>query len=178
MTDHPSKQMVVEDARITFRNFTGRPGLYNSEGDRNFSLLLDKELALQMKADGWRVKQLKPRGEDEEGDYHIKVTVKYDGKAPPRCVMRTSKNKTELGPDEVTLLDSADIKTVDLIINGWWSDMAGGGYGAFLKTIYVTINEDALELKYADMEPLEESDTIANDMLHDIEKGVNDLEYA
>ncbi len=50
------------------------------------------------------------------------------------------------------ILDSVDIKKVDLLVNGWWSDMAGGGYSGFLKSIFVTLNEDELELKYADMQ--------------------------
>ncbi len=65
------------------------------------------------------------------------------------CVLITARGRTELGADEVVLFDSASIERVDLIINGWWSDMAGGGYGGFLKSIFVTIEEDELDLMYA-----------------------------
>lgn len=148
MAENP--QVLLEDAKIIFRNFAGRAREFNSEGDRNFSVILPPDVAKKMEKDGWRVKQLKPREEGEEGDFHLKVTVNYKTGRPPRCVLITSKNRTELGADEVAILDSADIKKVDLIVNGWWSDMAGGGYGGFLKSIFVTIDEDALELKYAD----------------------------
>lgn len=152
MAQNESPSVTVEDARLIFRNFAGREREFNSEGDRNFSVILEPGLAQQLKKDGWRVKQLKPREEGEEGDYHLKVTVNYKKGRPPRCVLITSNNRTELGSDEVMLFDTADIKKADLIINGWWSDMAGGGYGAFLKTLFVTINEDELELKYNDPE--------------------------
>jgi hypothetical protein len=148
----PNKQtepLLIDDAKIIFRNFAGREGLYNSEGDRNFSVVLEPKLAKKLLDAGWRVKQLKPREEGEEGDYHLKVTVNYKKGRPPRCVMITSRGRTDLGADEVGLLDVADIKKVDLLLNGWWSDMAGGGFSAFLKSAFVTISEDALELRYA-----------------------------
>lgn len=152
MADHPSKNLVLEDARLIFRNFAGREQAFNSEGDRNFSVILEPDLAKQLIGEGWRVKQLKPREEGEEGDFHLKVKVNYKKGRPPRCVMVTSRGRTDLGEDEVGVFDVADIKKVDLIINGWWSDMAGGGYSGFLKSIFVTIEEDELDLKYADMQ--------------------------
>lgn len=145
------KDIMIEDARITFRNFTGMERQFNSEGDRNFSVLLDPVQAKELKDEGWRVKQLRARDEEDEGDYHMKVIVNYKKGRPPRVVLVTSRGRTELGADEVGMLDTADIKKVDMILNGWWSDMAGGGYSAYLKTMFVTINEDALELKYGGM---------------------------
>jgi hypothetical protein len=150
MAEKENKQLMIEDVKLLFRNFSGAERPYNSEGDRNFHVVLEPELAKKLEAEGWRVKQLKSREEDEEGDYHMKVIVNYKKGRPPRCVLITSNNRTELGSDEVGLLDAADIEKADVMINGWWSDMAGGGYSGFLKTIFVWIREDALELKYAD----------------------------
>lgn len=147
MPDSPT--LTIMDARIIFRNFAGQERDYNSEGDRNFSLVLPPERAEKLLAEGWRVKQLKPREEGEQGDYHLKVKLNYKKGRPPRVVMITSGGKTELGADEVAMLDAADIKRVDVVVNGWWSDMAGGGYSGFLKSLFVTINEDELELLYA-----------------------------
>lgn len=142
--------ILIEDAKLLFRNLAGREQTFNSEGDRNFSILLTPEQAGKMVKAGWRVKQLKPREGETEGDYHLKVKVNYRTGKPPRVVMITSNNRTDLGADEVGMVDAADIKTADVIINGFWSDMAGGGYTGYLKTLFVTINEDELELKYAD----------------------------
>lgn len=145
--------IMIEDAQLIFRNFAGREQAFNSEGDRNFSVVLYPELAEELKSLGWRVKQLKSREEGEEGDYHLKVKVNYNKGRPPRVVLITSNNRTELGADEVALIDTADIKIADVVINSWWSDMAGGGYSGFLKTLFITINEDEIEMKYADMQP-------------------------
>lgn len=150
---HESKNLLIEDAKLIFRNFSGQEREFNSEGDRNFSVVLEPERAKELLAEGWRVKQLKPRPDEEEGDYHLKVKVNYKKGRPPRVVVITSKNRVDWGQDEVGALDSAvGIKKVDLLINGWWSDMAGGGYGGFLKSAFITLDEDELELKYADLE--------------------------
>ena len=144
-----TNNIILEDATLMFRNFAGIERDFNSAGDRNFSVLLEPKLAKAMKDDGWRVKQLKPREEGEEGDYHLKVNVNYGKGRPPRVVLISSAGRVDLGSDEVSVLDWADLKNVDLIVNGWWSDMAGGGYSGYLKSIFVTLNEDELDLKYA-----------------------------
>lgn len=143
------ESVLIKDAKLVFRNLAGRPGLYNSEGSRNFSVILDPKTANDLLKRNWRVKQLKPREDDEEGDFHLKVNVNYKTGRPPRVVTITSNGRTELGPDEVGMIDVADIQSADVLLNGWYSDMAGGGYSAFLKTLFVKIREDELELLYA-----------------------------
>lgn len=143
-----SPNLMIEGATLLFRNFTGAEKDFNSEGDRNFCVVIEPELAEKLKAERWRIKQLKAREEGEPGDYYMQVKVNYKTGRPPRCVLITSGNRTELGADEVGMFDVADMGNVDLIINGYWSDMSGGGYSCYLKTIFVTINEDELEKKY------------------------------
>lgn len=158
-----TNNIILEDATMIFKNFAGREREFNSAGDRNFSVVLEPKLAKAMKADGWRVKQLKPREEGEEGDYHLKVNVNYGKGRPPRVVLISSRGRTDLGSDEVDILDWADIKKCDMIVNGWWSDTAGGGYGGFLKSLFVTINEDDLELKYAGVPETSEKPPVSED---------------
>lgn len=158
MPPNDSPSVLIEDAKLIFRNFTGLAKEFNSEGDRNFSVVLEPETAKKMMEAGWRVKQLKAREEGEEGDYHLKVKVNYKTGRPPRCVLLTSQNRTELGSEEVSIFDMADIQKADLIINGYWSDMAGGGYTGYLKTLFVTINEDDLEKKYSENSTGEEDE--------------------
>lgn len=144
---------MVEDARIIFRNFTGKEGQYNREGDRNFSVVLDEKTAAQMLRDGWNVKYLKPReGDDEELEEatpYIQVSVNFKNR-PPTIVVITSRARTRLSEDTVATLDWAEFKTVDLICNPYnWEVGDKSGVKAYLKSLYVTIEEDALELKYA-----------------------------
>lgn len=143
--------LIMEDARVVFRNFAGAEGMYNREGDRNFCVLLEDELAADMMQDGWNVKRLKPREGEEQGTAYIQVSVGFKGR-PPRMVMITSKGRVDLGEEECILLDWADILTVDLIIRPYhWNVNGRTGVKAYLKSIFVVINEDYLELKYSDV---------------------------
>lgn len=142
--------VLLENARIMFRNFSGKEGKYNKEGDRNFVIFLDDDIANQMARDGWNIKQLKAREDDEgEPQSYIQIAVGFKGR-PPTIFMVTSRGKTPLGEEEVSILDWVQIATTDVIIRPYnWSVNGNTGVKAYLKSIFVTIEEDALDLKYA-----------------------------
>lgn len=145
------KSVVFEDVRIGFRNFSGKEGQYNREGDRNFVVFLDPETAEAMMEDGYNVKHLKPRDEDEDPQAYLQVSVNFKGR-PPKVVMVTSRGKNPLGEEEVEVLDWVDIKMVDLIIRPYqWEVNGKSGVKAYLQSIFITIEEDELELKYVDV---------------------------
>lgn len=155
--------VLMEDARIIFRNFAGREGMYNREGDRNFCVLLDNETADALAQDGWNVKMLAAREEGEEDQPYLQVSVNFKGR-PPRVVMITSRGRTTLQEDEVELLDWADIRTVDLIINPYeWAVNGKTGVKAYLKSLFATIEEDELEKKYADIDDADTPRQYANE---------------
>lgn len=146
--------VIMEGVRIIFRNFAGKEGQYNREGDRNFAVLLDEKVANDMAEDGWNIKWLKPREEEEEEEQqaYMSVSVNFKGR-PPRVVLVTSRGRTNLDEDSVEMLDWADITNVDLIVRPYeWSVNGKTGIKAYLQSIYITIEEDALELKYADLD--------------------------
>lgn len=142
------KNVSIENARICFRNFSGKAGTFNAEGIRNFCVILDDRLADQMKEDGWNVKYLKPREEGETPQPYISVAVSYRN-IPPKIVLVTSHGKSVLSEDTVGTLDWAEIENVDLIFSPYPWEMNGrSGIKAYLKTMYVTISEDEFESKY------------------------------
>lgn len=143
------KTVTIEDAQIVFRNFKGAEDKYNAAGARNFSVILPEDVAEQMLADGWNVKELKARDEGDTPTPYVQVAVKY-GVRPPRITMLTSTTRTGLGEDTVEMLDYADFETVDLIITGYdWEVNGKTGTKAYLQTMFVTIVEDELDAKYA-----------------------------
>lgn len=145
--------VLMEGVQITFRNFAGKEGQYNREGDRNFAVLLDDKVAQDMAADGWNIKYLKPREDDEDPheQAYLQVTVSFKGR-PPQVVLITSRGKSTLTEDEIEVLDWADIRNVDMYVRPYeWSVGGRSGVKAYLKSMYVTIEEDELEQKYADL---------------------------
>lgn len=146
--------VTFEDARIIFPNFSGKEGRFNQAGDRSFNILLNEDTAELLDADGWNVKALRSREEGDPDQPILPIEVSYRN-YPPKVVMITSKGRTTLGEDEIEVLDWADIKQVDLIVRPYeWSVNGKTGVKAYLKTLFVTIDEDFLELKYADLEEL------------------------
>ena len=146
--------VIMEGVRIIFRNFSGKEGQYNREGDRNFAVLLDDKVAEAMAADNWNVKWLRPRTE-EEGEApqaYLPISVNFKGR-PPRIVLVTSRGRTNLDENQVEMLDWVDIINVDLIVRPYeWTVNNKSGIKAYLQSIYVTIEEDPLELKYAELD--------------------------
>lgn len=156
MPPEVNKPVIMEGMRIIFRNFAGREGPFNREGDRSFSILLDSEVAEAMLADGWNVKHLKVREEGDEPQAHLPVAIKFPRPGtriqPPTIVLITSRGRTALDEESCELLDWVDIANVDLIVRPYeWVVSGKTGIKAYLKAIYVTVNEDALMLKYQDV---------------------------
>jgi hypothetical protein len=149
MAEQVSK-ITIEDAQIVFRNFEGKKGQYNDEGKRRFSIVLVEEDAVRLADLGWNVKKREPRDEEDEVFYHLPVEVNFTNR-PPRITMITSTAKTTLTEDSVDVLDFADILKVDLVLNPYaWEVGDKTGIKAYLKTMFVTIDEDDLERKYSE----------------------------
>lgn len=147
----PNDTVLIEGARIVFRNFAGKEDQFNREGNRNFAVLLDPEVAEALSADGWNVKILRAREEGDEPQPYIQVSIGYKVR-PPRIVMITSRGKTELNEGLLDLLDYADIVTTDLIFLPYnWEAAGKTGVKAYVKSMFVTVREDELEQKYGDV---------------------------
>ncbi len=50
--------LMIENARIMFRNFAGREQQFNSQGDRNFCIFLEPDQAEDLLKRGWNIKYL------------------------------------------------------------------------------------------------------------------------
>ena len=141
----------IENAHIIFRNFAGKETQFNRAGERNFCVIIDSpEQADILAKDGWNIKQLRPLEEGDRPANYIPVSVSYKV-APPKVIMINPRGRqTVLDEDSIEILDYADIVGVDLSINPYeWEVNGKTGIKAYLKAMYVTIEEDAFEAKYA-----------------------------
>jgi hypothetical protein len=130
----PNGYLEINDARIIWKNFTGRGDRFNREGDRNFHLVIptqeDCDILLNDKnqfGDSWNVK-IKPA--KEEGDIpfmHMLVKVKFNGRGPNVYLDRGPKKEPlMLNEDTISCLDDMDILSVDLDIRPYDDQLPNG----------------------------------------------------
>ena len=149
------QNLILEDVEILpapFRNFSGKQTKYNAEGDRNFCVVVSPEIAEMLLKDDWNVKVLNKRSDDEDDKYYIKVKVRFNSNRKPKIVQITSRGKTLLDEESVDNLDWADIVSADISINPYESVVRDKHYvSGYLKSLFVTIDEDELDKKYSDI---------------------------
>ena len=142
---------VLQNVQILWPNFTGRESQFNREGDRNFCVALEPEVAEAMARDGWNVKQTKTNDDYDQPQHYIQVSVKY-GNRPPKVTLVTSRGRNPLDESLVSLVDGLDIKFADLVLNPYeWNVSGKSGVKAYLKNAYIVLVEDELDQKYRDV---------------------------
>jgi hypothetical protein len=146
--------LVLENARIFYRNFSGKPSSFNASGNRNFALEISDELAIALAADEWNVKTTKPPKDDPDGPVrkYVSVKVGFD-KYPPQITMISSVSGRQvlLTEETISLLDTAEILNVDVIVRPYpWTQPSGDhGTKGYVQVMYVTVLENQFAAKYA-----------------------------
>lgn len=150
-----TENIKIEDAHILFRNFSGRESKYNRAGQRNFCVYIDDpDLVQRLIDDGWNIRVREPRDDSESPRHYIQVAVRFDN-IPPTVYMVTKRKKVKLDEESIDALDFAEIRNIDLIIHPHnWIIQEGtknekSGVKAYLRTMYVVIDEDEFAEKYA-----------------------------
>ena len=156
----PNGYLEINDARIIWKNFSGRGDRFNREGDRNFHLVIpDQETceALQNDknefGDSWNVK-IKPAREDGDVPFmHMLVKVKFNGRGPNVYLVSGNK-QVALNEDTIKCLDDIDILSCDMDIRPYDDQLSNGNSfrTAYLSAmrVYQRVDRFAAEDGYLD----------------------------
>lgn len=145
--------VTLENANIFYRNFAGAATPVNPRGgNRMFCVYIDDlDVVDAMIADGWNVKEREARDPGEPPRHYVQVSISFDGPYPPKVIMVTRRKQTPLDAESIEALDYAEITNVDLVIRPYqWEVNGKTGVKAYLKTMYVTVEEDEFAAKYED----------------------------
>lgn len=128
----PNGYLEINDARIIWKNFSGRGDRFNREGVRNFHLVIpDQETCDKLLNDkneygnGWNVKIKPPHEEGDVPFMHMLVKVKFNGRGPNIYLVSGNK-QVPLNEDTVSCLDDIDILSVDMDIRPYDDTLPNG----------------------------------------------------
>lgn len=171
VTFAPRGILQIDDARIIFRNFSGRGDKFNREGDRNFGLIInggsvidmsgrEEKVDAQTMADilmndvnkydvGWNVKIKPPRNDGDEPFIFMSVKMKFTDKGPA-VYLKTGEVLNELDEESVNCLDDVDVQRVDLDIRPYDDEVNGKPFrAAYVQSICVTQEIDRFAARHA-----------------------------
>lgn len=150
ITEGPRGILQIDDAKLTYKNFSGEGTPYNRAGDRNFSVIIeDEEVAERLIEEGWNVK-IKPAREEGDAPFmHLPVKIKFSGRGPTvRLISGDSVNK--LDEDTIGCLDDVYMLNVDLDIRPYdWEVQGKSGRTAYLHAMEVTQEVDRFAARRA-----------------------------
>ena len=145
-------KLILENARIIFRNFEGVGNDYNHAGDRNFCVIIDNPDAVNdLLADGWNIKTRPAREEGDEPLNYVKVNVSYKYKGP-KIFRHIGSAAIEVFEDTVKELDKDDILYCDMVVVPYtWHKGDKEGTSAYLNELHAVIRPDYFGDKYGNI---------------------------
>ena len=159
----PRGVIMIDDARLIYKNFRGEGSKYNREGDRNFAVLIDdesiaKQLCEHVNEMGapWNVKIKPPREEGDMPFMYLPVKVQFNDRGP-NVYLVSGTRRNVLSPATVGMLDQIEIESVNLDIRPYDGVINGKPFrAAYLQSIEVHQRIDRFAAQYAEEEYPEE----------------------
>jgi hypothetical protein len=163
--------LEIEDANIkwAWSHFNGAADTFNTEGDRNFVVVLDPEdaRALMEIPDGWSIKEYPGREEGDDPEFTIKIKISYRFEAPKifflkekevvdpetgQTTMKLRKFRVE-NESELNDITRGTVKRIDFKASpSRWVRNGEAGVTPYLSEMYVHMVESKIGSMYDDVE--------------------------
>ena len=156
--------IAVDDTRFIFAtNFSGDPSKDRfADSRRKANLLIpDPEQAKDLIKAGFKVRETRPRPDDDPNEfvpeYFVTVLLKYRNRAgqpvkyPPKVYLVSGNNEPVLlDEDSVSCIDSMRVKNVNVILNPYEYDPVNNGLSLYIRTMYVEqdLDDDPYAARY------------------------------
>ena len=149
------KLISIENTRFIFKtNFSGDPArdTYGSDARRANIIISDPQQAEELLAEGFNVKQTKPRDDDEnfEPTYFVAINVNYDSSWPPKIYLVSGDAEpVPLDEESIDILDKIYVINVNAVLNPYHNQKTGR-CSLYVRTMYVEqdVEDDPFAMKY------------------------------
>ena len=165
--DPNTGNLVIEGAKLVFRNFAGVEKQYNEKGKRNVQVVVPDEVVESLRADGWNVTtRVIPAIDQEKPTNLLKLNLNYrvnpdgtpDGRNPKFYIIsgdkkvRTLPTMKDLGDGmSPCIYDQCKITNCDIEVRPYHYDKNNPNkVSAYIEQINIEIALSALDLKYYD----------------------------
>lgn len=147
------KRTEIDNVPVKYRNFAGVKTDKNREGDSNFEIVIDEEIAKNMMADldehgiGWYIKTSEY---PDKTEYRIKLRLGQLGD-PLVYVIGEDGKAIKMNRGQWKRIDKMTISFVDVIFhqsNKTFEYQGREYYSAYVDELYVNIVESNLQKKY------------------------------
>ena len=158
------RTIAVDNTRFIFQtNFAGDPTKDRyADSRRKANLLIpDPEQAKDLIKAGFKVRETRPREDDDprdfKPDYFVSVLLKYRNKSgqmvkyPPKVYLVSGDNEPVLLDEEsISMIDTIRVKNVNVILNPYEYDPANNGVSLYIRTMYVEqdLDDDPYAARY------------------------------
>lgn len=158
------RTIAVDDTRFIFAtNFSGDPTKDRyADSRRKANLLIpDPEQAKDLVKAGFKVRETRPRPDDDPNEfvpeYFVTALLKYRNRSgqpvkyPPKVYLVSGdKEPVLLDEDSVSCIDSMRVKNVNVILNPYEYDPANNGLSLYIRTMYVEqdLDDDPYAARY------------------------------
>lgn len=157
--------LEIADARLIFKNFSGKPDIFSGSETPTFGVLIPAEAVVFDErigkyftrecdiipefASGIIAHKLKPRHEDDDPAYWLKIKINMDRDNPPKIYVDRAGEKSRLTKETIKVLDYADIDKASMQLSVYnWSMAGSSGRSLYLKNLICFINENDFMSKY------------------------------
>lgn len=156
--------IAVDDTRFIFAtNFSGDPTKDRFADTRRKANLLipDSEQAKDLIKAGFKVRETRPRPDDDPNEfvpeYFVTVLLKYRNRSgqmvkyPPKVYLVSGdKEPVLLDEESVDCIDNMRVKNVNVILNPYEYDPANNGLSLYVRTMYVEqdLDDDPYAARY------------------------------
>ena len=158
------RTIAVDDTRFIFQtNFAGDPAKDRfADSRRKANLLIpDPEQAKDLIKAGFKVRETRPRPDDDPNDfipeYFVTVLLKYRNRmnqpvkyTPKVYLVSGNQEPVLLDEDSVECIDNMRIKNVNVILNPYEYDPVNNGLSLYVRTMYVEqdLDDDPYAARY------------------------------